>query len=149
MADDLDPCVRAILCALSAPLRAAIRGALDTAIALMTVELGVVRALLLQAQIITAPIDVARSALQLVKDGFTGSLSLLPGELFAGCPDLGDLSIGFSLDTAKFTQFLDAKLLEMRDLLAYVDELVADVDRIETEIALYQAIVIEMVTNCD
>lgn len=141
----LDPCVKAILCALSAGPRAAIRAALQLAIAAVNLQIAAVSAILAQAEIITVPWQVAKDGLEVVKGLLTGNLSLLPGELFAGCPALGELSIGFALDVSDVTQSLDAQILELRDKLAYVDSLNAKLVRLQAEVALYESIVDEIV----
>lgn len=139
--EDLNPCVRAVLCALSGTVLRSLNGLITVQIAQLEAQVLVFEAQLLQYDILAIPVqaaaDIARSAISEVRN----SALLIPIELIAGCFDLADFNQGLRRSLDFLTAELDSTLGNLTRLLSYRDELAAIVEELNGLIDQFQDII--------
>jgi hypothetical protein len=124
----LNPCVKQIVCSLSAAVLGALDSAIQLQIANLTVQKNVIEAQILKYDVLGIPIQFANEAAQYALNQLRGFAALIPTNLVAGCADMGNININVqrSIDTvsgglADITQ--DAtRLLSVREELAFLDQ---------------------------
>lgn len=121
--EDLDPCVKQILCSLSDAALRSIQILIDGQVALIQAQIVVFQTQILQYDVLGIPIQVAQQAAQAIVDDVKESISFLPLNAVAGCIDLGDFNLNLTQSIDVATSVANDFLNEATRLLSYGDEL--------------------------
>lgn len=132
----LAPCVRIVLCGLSA----ATLSALDAIVAQAEAQLQTQRALLVaqaaRVDVALIPVEATRDIAQTALGALSQYAGLLPTSLIAGCADLGDFSLNLSAQFDILAADLNDTLDDVSRLVSFREELNAALD--EADAALQQ-----------
>jgi hypothetical protein len=124
-------CSQIVLCALSAPVRAAIVGVLTTLEGAIEVARAQVAAQLAVVDVVLIPLQVSESALAAVAGGLAQFSNLVPfdSSVARSCVELGDFSkaVQTALSFSEPLQALQALQTRLRRQLAWRDKLQADI----------------------
>jgi len=136
----LNPCVKQILCALSAPVLAALNAVISSQIALLRAQIVAAQAQLLALDITTAPLELARNIAQGLIDQAKAAATLVPFELIAECADLGDFNVNFVESLDALTADLNDIVDDLQRLLSFKEELQLLVNELEEVIEQFEGI---------
>ncbi len=145
IADDLNPCVHAILCALGDAALAPIKALLSAELAILQGVGAQARLVLDSLEIALAPFTAAEELATAAIDTINGQLAMLPS--FEGCIDLGALAEILGSITLDITAPIEAFRKKVEILLAERDRVEAYIAQVEDQIAYMQA-VIDAISAC-
>lgn len=121
--EDLDPCVRAILCAFEGPTRTAIQGLFTPLIVQLDIDILLLQQKALQYNVLAAAAQITVGLLEDLLARLKAGLSVIPISLIAGCIDIGDSLLFASATIDAQTAQIEAQLQDAIRLLSYADEL--------------------------
>jgi hypothetical protein len=138
--EDLHPCTRAILCALSGTVLRSLNGLITGQIIQLEAQVLFLETQLVQYDILALPVqaaaDIARAALTEVRN----SALLIPIEVIAGCFDLADFNQGLRRSLDFLTAELDSLVGNLTRMLSLRDELAAVIEELNGLIDQFQDI---------
>lgn len=138
--EDLNPCVRQILCGLSSATIQALSIFLDAQILLIQSEIAVIEAQILQYDVLAAGVGVLKTLALSAIETFSAALNFVPFRLIANCVDLGDFSLSVRADVDRAIADTTRVLDDAQRLLSIANELRALKAELLKVVALYQAL---------
>lgn len=121
----MDPCVKAILCALSPPVISALQALIAPYRVLVSGWIVAIEAQLAIIDLWLVPFYAGQAAAQAVLDASRATARLLPVTLIAGCAELGDLNMSVEKVIAPTVADVQAWLAEMQRYVSLREELAA------------------------
>lgn len=140
----LDPCVKSILCALSAVVLGALQGIINAQVGLLRAQLAILRAELLKYDIAAVPIEIARNAANAILNDARQAAALLPLSLIAECADLGELNINLVAAIDNETERLNDIIDDASAILSFREELNLAILQVERLIEAFEEILQEI-----
>jgi hypothetical protein len=134
---ELNPCVKQILCSLSDAALASIQALIDGQIALLQAQIIVFQTQLLQYDVLSIPIEIAKAAADAIIDEVKESAFLIPLQAISNCADLGDFNLNLQQSIDVATAALDDISYEATRLLSYKEELNAIVNELNNAISQF------------
>lgn len=128
-------CATIIICGLSAPIRAALVGAVSGMIGILQLQVAKLRIAAAALNIATLPLAAMGDLLQTAADGVSAIANLVPLRLAAGCGDfgVGVEALNEGIDFARVD--IDRQIARINRNLAFGDQLQAKINRLEAAIA--------------
>jgi hypothetical protein len=123
MSDELEECVKQILCMLSDAALRSLQALIDAQVALIQAQIVVIQTQLLQYDILALPVEAARAAAQMIVDKVKKSAYLIPLNLISECVDLGKFNLNLQQSIDAATAIADDYLAEATRLLSFRDDL--------------------------
>lgn len=123
MADELNPCVKQILCSLSDSALRSVQGLIDGQIAIVEAQIATYQVQLLQYNILSLPVVAAQQAAQSIVDKVRESAFLIPLNAISQCVDLGDFNLNLQQSIDVALSVTNDFLYEATRLLSYSEEL--------------------------
>lgn len=133
MADELNPCVRTILCGLSSATLAVLDGYLTQAITTADAYVVQLQAHLAILGITTLPVQATEAAAQQVLSSARAIAGLIPLGLISGCTNLGDMNVNIS-------RFIDQATAEVSRVADDANRLLSLVEEVNLLIDQWQAL---------
>ena len=123
MADQLNPCVKSILCALSTPVLNAIQGIISAQKAVLQTQIAAIQLQLLQYDLAALPIEAANAAAQTMLSQVKQVSTLVPLNMVAECLDLGTFNQNLVSSLDFVSAYASQMSFEAIEFLTYRDEL--------------------------
>lgn len=121
--EDLNPCVKQILCTLGDAALRSVQGLIDGQTALVQAQIVQYQQQALQYDVLGIPVQAAQAAAQAIVDEVKSSIFLIPLNAIANCADLGDFNLGLTQTIDVANSAAEDFLGEATRLLSYGDEL--------------------------
>lgn len=138
--ENLNPCVRQVLCGLSKSVREALRALIAAQVAILQVQIAQLEAYSAYLDVLTLPVSAASSLAEQFIQQVKSAAQVIPLDLIGTCVDVGNLNraIEDTLNTA--LQDVNVLTNDLNRLLSFSDEVGALIDDLNETLNLYNAI---------
>lgn len=140
MAVTLNPCVRAIVCALSQPLRNALQAQLQIARTNISAQIFTYRSKVAQYDVLAAGAQIVVTGAAALRNQLEAATRLIPLTAISGCVDMGDLNLSIQQDIDRAGQKLTDELQGLTRLLSIQDELQDLIDVATANLGIIDAV---------
>lgn len=138
--NDLDTCVRTIICGLSSATLSVLDQIFATYQAQIQLQILFLQSELSKLDILAAPVVLANEAAQSLLSQVRAAANLLPMSLIAGCTQFSDVNLAIRQNIDRISADAQVVATDLTRLLSMRDEVSALINELNTVLDLYAAI---------
>lgn len=123
--DELNPCVKELLCGLNKAAQTAIRSAIGIIILQIETQITALNAYLIYLNILTAPLNLVNKSIKQVAQELRSLANIIPLPFLASCLDLTEVVTRFNVAFESDLAYIDRIVAETNRYLSLKDEVEA------------------------